>query len=255
MNILLETENIVVNMNQQERIDKYLHQQMDAAERARFEVEMTINSELSEAVDLQKEIASFFKGRAPTLEAIFKEEGTKHFREETDKNGLRYWKWLLPLLIIPFGFAIWWGQQPSPTSAAISKEFPAARETESLFFADTISDIPLPILEEAAPKSPSKQSQDGQRKKAIKPTNKKELIASANPLDFKRNPVIESIMAEQVRATGSITELETPAKDATFPFSQNIPFKVSGTTNIVPPYTLSIYSNRVSDFENVITPI
>ena len=237
-------------MNQEERIDKYLNQQMDEAERARFEVEITTNSELSEAVDLQREIASFFKERAPDLEAILTEEGTQHFREAADKNGVGYWKWLLPLLIIPFGFAIWWQQQPSPTSAVISKKIPAGKEADSPFFADTFSNPPPPVLEEEIPKSSPEQPQENQGKETTKSTKKKELIASANPLDFKPNPVIESIMAEQVRAAGSITELEIPAKDATFPFTQNIPFKVLGTTNIAPPYTLSIYSNRVSDFEN-----
>jgi len=209
-------------MNQEERIDKYLNQQMDEAERARFEVEITTNSELSEAVDLQREIASFFKERAPDLEAILTEEGTQHFREAADKNGVGYWKWLLPLLIIPFGFAIWWQQQPSPTSAVISKKIPAGKEADSPFFADTFSNPPPPVLEEEIPKSSPEQPQENQGKETTKSTKKKELIASANPLDFKPNPVIESIMAEQVRAAGSITE----------------------------PYTLSIYSNRVSDFEN-----
>jgi len=74
-------------MNQQERIDKYLNQQMEAAEQAKFEAELATNPDLSESVDLQRDIASFFKEKTPALEAILAEEGNRHFQKETGKNG------------------------------------------------------------------------------------------------------------------------------------------------------------------------
>lgn len=73
---------------------------------------------------------------------------------------------------------------------------------------------------------------------------------STNTADFQRNPVIEKIVEQQVRTTGSIIELATPDRDVTFPFTKKIPFKFLGTSTIAPPYNLFIYSNKVFDFEN-----
>lgn len=235
-------------MNQQERINRYLSQQMDAAEKAHFEAEIAANSDLSESVDLQRDIAVFFKERIPELEAILAEEGAQHFKEATSKDNFSQWKWLLSLLVIPLGLILWWQFAnnrviPSQTLPPIIEK--STLENNAPFIVDTISDTP-PLLKEQSPKKPL----DKQPDTSPKSTNKKELIASANPVDFQRNPVIESIMAEQVRAKGSLTQLKTPTKDTIFLFHQNIPFKVSGTTTIAPPYTLSIYSNRVFDFEN-----
>lgn len=236
-------------MNQQERINKYLNQEMEAAESAHFEAEMATNTDLSESVDLQRDIGAFFKERAPALETILEAEGAQHFKEATSKNQFWQWKWLLPMLIIPLGLTFWWWQHRTdtlvPTQAESSTLEKSTIDDNSPFLMDTVPSVPPPS-EEKVPN----QSLDKQPNNTAKSTNKKELIASRNPADFQRNPAIESIMAEQVRATGSTTKLATPTKDATFSFAQNIPFEVSGTTTIAPPYTVSVYSNRVFDFEN-----
>ncbi len=235
-------------MNQQERIHKYLSQEMDTDELARFKAEMVTNSDLSEAVDLQRDISTFFKERTPGLASILEEEGAQHFKEQTRKNRFRQWKWLLPILIVPFGLALWWSQK-TISHLTPKEKSPATLERSTIdkkapFLVDTIYNTPPPSKEKFP--TPS----DKQPNNAPKPSNKKELIASVDPTNFQLNPIIESILSEQVRARGSITELETPVKDTTFSFAPTISFQVSGTAAIAPPYTLSIYSNRVFDFEN-----
>ncbi len=78
-------------MDNTERIDRYLHGAMDAAEKQAFEAEAASNTQLAEELALQRDMERFLHRRAhrDALQAQLRGMDSAYFREETPEVKLR----------------------------------------------------------------------------------------------------------------------------------------------------------------------
>ncbi len=236
-------------MNQQERIDRYLSHQMSPDEIARFKAEIASNPALAEAVQFQQDLTKFFEEREPALEAKLADFGKEHFPVEKSNKTFPWWRWIIPILLVGLGIGAWWIQSDQDATHPLVKEaIPTIEKTAPII--DTTPDAPPTIFEKEPPNSSPQSPPNPPQEKPPVLKKSPPLIASLDPRDFQANPMIESLMAEQVRNSASTTSLENPAMDTILAYNQKILLKVEGFTTAPPPYELVIYTNRIFDFEN-----
>lgn len=238
-------------MNQQERIDHYLNHRMSSDERSLFEAEIIANPALAEAVAFQQNLSRFFEERAPELEATLANMGEQHFKVEKPKKTMPWSGWFIPLLLAGLGIVIfWWKSNQYSTPSVTIKETILSTENATPNAIDTLKEIPIISPNEVSPNPIPQKPLDTLPNNFPSSSKTPPLIASLNPADFQPNPVLESLMREQVRNSENITTVSIPSLDTVFAFNQPVSFKIAGTSTVVPPYQLAIYTNRVFDFEN-----
>lgn len=223
----------------QQKIDRYLRNEMSWQEKTFFEKEVAQNADWKAQLDLSKDLGQFFEKRNPALEQELTRLDNIYFAENIPQN--RWKKWLLGILgILLIGIVGWllfdFSEEKVPDSeeGILEQEI---KEAQSEF----------EQLEEATEVKKEKKKISTPKKEKSK---KSQPIAALNPEDFKVNPVLEEFITERVRDESIKTEIETPKVDAILKYGIKTQLIVKGTTNASPPYQLTIYSNKQNDFDN-----
>jgi len=239
-------------MNKQEKIDRYLLNQMSKSDRKAFTQELKSDTDLADSLKTNQDIANFFAKENPELEDELEKLGDKYFSPHPPSavaTRKSYRLWLFPFFLLIGGVSIYFlAKETDETSEKV--ESPVEVKTN---IAPT-----LPNIKEKE-RSPEINTTIKEHKKVQEekknpeffpspPEEKPEPIAALNPADFIVNPALESILQENIRSTET-TNIINPHKQATLKASSDI-FTCRGTTKSAPPYQLSIYSNRTFDFDN-----
>ena len=231
-------------MKDQATIDRYLLDELDAAERRAFETRLQRDPELAEHVRFQQTLQTHFNQDQPLLTQTLTAFGEEFFltapTPPTTKHHTipRRSRWWLLLLLAPFALFIWWlntdlfnttaptiptpVEQPTvqPAPPTVAPTPPAAPED----FLPSIPETPTP-----SPATPSRP------------------IAALPTADYSINPTLEGLIREQLR--GSETTLRSPRNEATLD-AEAPRLTVSGTATTTPPYTLLVYTNQPTAFDN-----
>ncbi len=236
-------------MIQQENIHRYLNGRMTPEERQLFEQEMAADKKLAEAVDLQRDMAHFFKTHEPELEQQLGDLGDQYFGQHKKVASLKFWGWLIPILLIAL-LAIKWlctSSEPALEETPPPKEI--ATEPVQLEPADDQGPAVTPDPPPAEPSTPVQEETKNDAPAPEKPVVQDRPIASIDETAFNVNPVMESLLSERVRHS-TVTRIISPSPDTVFKSQTAIPFLLKGQTSAKPPFELLIYSNRMSDFDN-----
>jgi len=230
---------------EQEKIDRYVMDEMSIDERNMFEQAMKQNGDLRKEVTFGKELKSFFANREPSLESQLEKLGNEHFADEP--SGWSRW-WWVPVALALFGGV---GYLFMDTPIDVSNEMidtsekirieprrqPSLEKLESNpSVSEGIQQTQDPVI------TPSESSE----KEIIPPAQP---IAVLNPADFAPNPILESLMNEQLRNEGFKTKLISPSASQVFDYEEKILWQFNGITTAMPPYQLMVYSNKGQDFE------
>lgn len=250
---------------EQEKIDKYLADQMTKQERKLFETEMNSNPELADTVQLNRDMEGFFDDYTPDLEEQLTDLGKQYFQAtdgpstKVSRKQINKWWIILPVLLV--GVLGWWiissssDTESTPSDPVL--EAPTNNPTEKTDTENTIPDEENTVLdEENTIPEDAEEVEPTDLKDNIPPTDNQlpdidpnTPIASIDPADFVPNPAFEEIIREYVRDNNN-TEISTPAQNTNYELSELIAIKVIGKTKARPPFNLSIYSNSPEDFDN-----
>ncbi|MGK0366459.1 MAG: hypothetical protein ACI85O_003532 [Saprospiraceae bacterium] len=237
-------------MSEQEKIDRRLLNQMSKAEQDAFDGELTDNSDLADSFEINQDMADFFANENPDLEGKLDVLGDKYFSDNSFKKKKRSWFWLIPILLMTGGGIFYFLFDTSETISTILDK----TKTESPTTPPLI-DTKIEGLDTEKIPAQEKEEVNDKQKKEEKPDfnvptseSKSQPIAALNPADFEVNPILEGLMRENVRDV-NVTTLNSPLNEAILQSSSEL-FSVIGSTNIKPPYQLTIYSNRIFDFDN-----
>lgn len=235
--------------NIQEKIDRYLRNEMAANEKAAFEKEVAQNAEWKAQLALSKDLSQFFAKRNPALEQELTHLDDIYFAN--DKSQSHWKKWLLGIVgIFLIGIVGWLMSDflnnpvENASPKVIEEKVP---NSEEVILEKEVKEV-QPELEQV------EEEIKVEKKEAVPPKKeqpkKTQPIAALNPEDFKVNPVLEGLIAERVRDESVKTEIETPNVDAILKYARKTQLIVKGTTNAAPPYQLTIFSNKPTDFDN-----
>lgn len=253
-------------MDAQERIERYLSDNMSSTEQKIFEIEIKQNKALAEEVEFQRGLMDFFNDYEPELEGVLEGLGEQHFVAETTSNpppisnGFSRKLWFIPISLL-FLLSIWLLFPTDETAPIVDQN-----STETQQIEPPKKEVPI-VIPETAPVEQNNNTlpEETEPEPSKKPTesterdiiigedpvdNSEQPIASLNPKDFKSNPTLESILQEQVRDEGFSTKITKPVFEQEFKSGKTITLLLNGTTTAKPPYEFIIYSNRSRDFDN-----
>jgi len=226
-----------------EKIDRFVRDEMSVDERQAFKKLMDQNEDLQNEVNFGNELKSFFDNREPALESQLEKLGEEHFADKPS-SITKYW-WIPVALALLGGL---WYMTQSSNQTPIPQ--PKVEAIESVSTTETASKVT-----EGAPAMPEEvqQAQDPivQPPKPIKKieTQPAQPIAELDPADFAPNPILESLMKEQVRDSGFETKVIGPTPSQIFIYKEKILLDFKGNTTAKPPYDFTIYSNKGQDFD------
>ena len=237
-------------MQNQHKIEDYLAGKMSREEKAAFEAELSQNKELKSELDFQIELKQFFDTREPKLENELVEFGNQYFKTKP-KSGLA--RYVISVLGVAVIVCIFWLLKDM-NSEKIPNDIPESADTlENIIRKETPKDTVInekpneeEIPKEELPK-PKPDKKPIQKPAQSKP--KERPIAQANPADFEKNPILEDLMLNSLRAEEIKTNIQNPESGAILKHEEKTPFKLSGKTTAAPPYQVKIYSNKGSDFD------
>jgi len=231
-------------MKNQERIDRYINNEMSSDEQAAFAIDLKKNSQLASELRFQQDLFNFFEDEIPELENKLDVLGNKHFTNNRQSKRINLWTLLFfAIPIICIGFWLLTRQDStlmtSPTKTQISPS-PSSEEMEIDIKSEIINSETKDVNEAIKKQNLPVELPDNDyySKKKDSP-----------PIAFYEvNPDLENLLHENVRNT-SVTILDAPKNESVLLASSDL-FTLKGSTNNAPPYQLAIYSNRKFDFEN-----
>ena len=232
------------NNNIDNDIDRYLNEDMSIKEQAIFENKIKEDQELSERIELQRDIAAYLQSDKMQLAKELDVLGDKFFIEKKRPNSFnKIWLFLPALFLL--GGMVWFFQEKGNTSSIIPIKKNIEITSPPIAPTDTSKEIIKNVLPLVKP------DEIKEKKKSIAPVKIKEEqpIASIDPTNYKPNPLLESLLKETVRAASFVTIIETLPTGKIIKKNNTIPLNISGNTTAKMPYQLIIYSNRGFDFE------
>lgn len=227
--------------NELENINRYLQGEMTKDEREAFEALIREDDALSKELAFQKGLQGFLSRHEPEIEAKLEKLGDEYFGNQNATSKRLNYLWFLLIVLALFGIVyVLWNKENSPLPM----------ENNNVII------HPLDSIQTEAPKEPIEKKEEISPAEEIQniPTisQPKRPIATINQEDFLPNPLLEDLMQDKVRYLNSTdtTSISAPANDEIFPFQNKIPFKLSGSSSIKPPYQVKIFSNKSADIEN-----
>lgn len=235
-------------MKNQDKIDRYLSQQMTPQELETFEQEIKLDKNLAQSLALQEELIQFFDTREPTLEAELSSLGKQYMVVEQKKSGVPPWLLTLvgSMITILIVFYIFFKPSSSPS---LQQESQSPTLLEDSLNIETITPPHQKNKLDTITTSPEETKIDAPNIKQKNTSPKPPPIASINLDKFTPNPSLEALMREKYRNNINFN-LNFPKQDTVFRFQKNVPLLIQGTTNASPPFELLIYTNRPFDFDN-----
>lgn len=261
--------------NQQEKIERYLNEEMSNSEKNIFEQEMKNSKALREEVALNKDLMSFFKERNIGLEHTLSDLGNEFFNDDkpqnitppqdADKPIIGKKPFIIPLLLLLFVSiaGLWYFNANSDSEKfedALFSPSTSVEETEKMINEgmqeqgdsdDVGSEITPEIIEEAT-ESPTKADnlpEDAPTKTEEKPKVDKPMAAAEDKASFKENSILEGLIRENVRSDKSVT-VKMPSENYTFtPKNGVATLKFRFTTEAETAIELIIYDNKIDSFE------
>lgn len=224
-------------MELQERIERFLNNEMTESEKFAFEEEINSNEELARQVAYNKDLQGFFDTQYEAVDQSLTALGDKHFNQQNRSIFKNKWLIIIPTLLFVLlgGYFI-----------------------VSNFLANSGNEHPAPadefIITDPNESNPNKSNtNDNDEVDEAQPNEAQpeinQPIASLNPEDFKPNPALEKLMRESVRSDGE-TVISLPIRGKVFKYQNTIHFQVKGKSQVQPPYQLIIYANKINDFKN-----
>ena len=150
---------------------------------------------------------------------------------------------------------IYWYSPPNESNGEMSEQSATtpSQQTKLETIQQTIPEETVPendisIPEETTPNEPTEKDiivdDDPKIDQQDQP------IASIDPADYEVNPILETLLTEQVRATDYRSSIDSPKVGQEFKFEETIALNIKGQTTAPPPYELLVYSNNENDFDN-----
>lgn len=248
-------------MEKQFQISRYLNNEMSPTERAAFKKEMANNHELRKEVELNSDLYQYFATRNPDLEKKLGKLGDKYFVLEKPKNDKKLlWLTIIAILSAMVLYFCFFNKPPQSI-----KPLPETKQNTSILSPtasiDTLQKqrvLKTPTIEkqqkieETMPANNPPVRLKSKPKSKQQPNKPSQPIAQLNSADFVENPILESIINENLRSNERFIDITKPAA-AIFSASNPVAFTLAGTTNATPPYQLRIYTNQPTDFEEDLT--
>jgi hypothetical protein len=263
-------------LNEQEKIDRYLDGEMSDSEKNTFEQEIKNNKELSEQVALSKDLGAFFKERNIGLEQTLSNLGEEFFNDKTPQNTIpnadtdkpifskaRFAIPFLLLLIVCIG-GVWYFNNNSDTEKfedALFTPSTSIKETEKMInegmqeqgdsekeggeeIPKTLEEATeMPIKEEKLPNGTPTKSDD-------KPKENKPMARLDDKASFKENPILESLIRENVRSNEAALLVKKPTPNQIYKSKRDkIYLEFSGTVNTSANLEFIIYNNLPVSFD------
>jgi len=227
-----------MNLLNSDRVEKYLLNKMTESEKAAFQFE------LMQDRDLQQEVRTM---RIVQKTLIAEKRGVK----VPQKDSPSFWKWLLPLLLLPILFFFWNKKDveivpPSTPKTEVSP--PITPEKKEEVKETEPAKEESPIDEEIKKYAPKDQNEA--IKKEIE--NKPQYIAMAEPADLVPNPLFEQ-MSSGTRGNDLDLVLNSPSSFSIISWQESafiLPFTGTITSDEEPNLQLLIFSNKKADYEN-----
>lgn len=235
-------------MKNQEKIDRYLSEQMNQQELEAFEQEIKQDEDLAQSLALQEELVQFFDTREPALEAELSSLGEQYMVVEQKKSGVPPWLLVLvgSMITILIGCYVFF--KPS-SSLSLQQESQSPTLLDDSLNIETITPPHQEKKLDTVPVSPEETKLNIPNIKQKKTSSEPPPIASIDPDKFKLNTSLEALVREKYRNNINFN-LSFPKQDTVFRFQKNVPLLIQGTTNVSPPYELLVYTNRPFDFDN-----
>ncbi|MEL6970949.1 MAG: hypothetical protein AAFZ63_26110 [Bacteroidota bacterium] len=241
-------------MTDQEKIERYLANELPPAEQKAFEQRLAAEPKLAESLSLYQATQDFFQRRNPALESTLDEFGKRYIVAPP-----WYRRWWLSLLVgtVLFGGSYYtWNQitevPAQPTAEPTSPKSTAMPDSQVLAPVPSIHEDTLtaPASEEPSPAVPGSTPDNTGQESAAAP------IAAASPADFAPNSDLEELLNTIVRDTDFFT-VEQPASITTLSSEQST-WQLRARTTIASVLELRVYSNASDDFykdQRVLTQI
>lgn len=226
-------------------IERYLNEEMSINEQEVFEKKIKHDAELSEKVELQRDIMEYIQSGKMKLGKQLDVLGGQYFIEKKTATSFNR-IWLVLSAFVLIGALIWLlqGKENKSTDKP-------AESVEKNTTVTPPSTLPKDESTSVEPNEASSSVEPNEVKKTEEKTQtvkEKQPIASINKADYKPNPLLENLLKETVRA-GAVTNIEIVPKSKIVKKNKTIPLKISGNTTARTPYQIIIYSNKISDFE------
>ncbi len=188
-----------------EKMDRYLQQEMGPEELKQFQAAMAADDALRAEVELQAEMKEYLKDSPENeLRRNLQKLGAQ-YQEESRSSGPKR-LWYLLLLIPILGGLLWWTSSPS-TPQATGSEQPAVEQPEEANPAQNTSpqDETAPTPESPAPTRPSGP------------------IAA----NFAPNPALEFLLYNNARSNGWQIEIQSAQQDVSLAENEMTPLEFS----------------------------
>lgn len=255
---------------QEQQIERYLNGEMSEKERQTFEAAVKNDTELMKKVAFQKDLMQFFEERNPALENTLSELGNEFFVEDTNpptsgkkSSNNKFWMFLslVFVLVIAFGGFFYFndnGEQqqhdeiynnPIDAEKAINQGMLEDGGSEGKTL-DT-------SIEEAQETDEETSSDDEIDENIIDDKSEEETkkisppMASVDTESYQTNPVLESLIRENIRSNESKFEITSPSIGQSI-YSKNsiVNLRFEGNSSTATSIQIILYDNKKSSFSN-----
>lgn len=232
-----------------ERIEKYLNGEMEAAEKTIFEKEILVDKGLKEQIELKKDLIAFFKSRNPELDKKLNELGKEFFAEETLPKKILTPNYILllgvVLLLLSGLYYYYFIYDDSVENTSIElKEIGKESINPSIIKGSEFT-------EESITNSDSAKSEE-----SILPTidfSDELPIVIDRPVaqyeNYTENPNFEALIKESIRSNDGVEFKLLTAPEFLYLVDGKVNLKVKGETNKTAEIELVIYNNNPDNFD------
>ncbi len=243
-----------MDKDNQYKIEQYLNNTFSAKERLVFEKELAQDQTLRQELEFTRDLHQFFEGSNPALEENLSRFGDAYFSDDLPPQNA-WWKIAISgLIALLVALGAWWliADIKQNKSDDLQQEVKKEKESKPLIKEPEIKNTEPEIKsEEKIIEFPKKQKEPKeQQNPSKKQKENNQPIAALSPEDFKLNPILESLIKENVRNGEIKTTLLEPALDLELKYEAQTLLKIKGTTNAIPPLRLIIYTNDPEDFDS-----
>jgi uncharacterized protein YozE (UPF0346 family) len=231
------------------KIDRYLSGSMTGMELISFEKEIFVNKDLQSQIALKKDLHHFFKSRNPELNESLNQLGQEYFSDKTlEKGNLNKKKFTIiaTILISITGLIVYYFN--TNTQQNIEK----VQVEETTILPEPLEEsevIELPILEEEATEEKIEIPTFKPQKPINQPSNNdNQPIASVE--NYNKNPVLESLIRENIRSAEIEYLHESPVKGAVYKLNglKSMNLKITAKVNDSEIVELLVYNNEIDKF-------
>jgi len=227
--------------NKNERVEKYLRNKMSESEKSAFQFE------LMQDENLQQDVKS--------MRVVQKTLIANSRIGNVEQSLSSYWKWLLPLLLLPILYFLWNKsnvETVSPQSPNTETLSPVVAEEEIKADKTESTKIQNPIEEkEKEPKVIKEQKREEVKSPLPKIQNPQQPIAMAN---YEPNALLESLINSNTRGTETTFTIERRQADLSLvKKGASTNFHISGRAESdddlsESSFNLYIFSNKVEEY-------